>query len=562
MPMRDLLSILSHLPFLIPLGGALLLLALPQDSGDNPDGPRAWMRRALYLFTLLLTLGMLLVNRSSSGIIYQLPFVRGLLPYGESLAWSRDSLGQAYALLMCTTLLLTALGNLAGHQSRAASVLQLVMLAAVLGLASAWNLLTLVLFAILLDIGVMTRSVIRVPEENLQHARRQTLINLASVVLMVLAIVVQMAEQHGSQPVWHGSDGMARELLVLAIILRLGIYPLPGSTKRRWEVYLLSGSAGAFLWLRLALGSATVLPFAHWLAPLSWAAIGISALLAALAPQFSQAVPWLMVNQIAVMLLVPCIAPAAGARVLALALLQWVLNLALLRMDADLLVAGIRNDMRLQRWAPWPFAVALSSLAGVPFSLGGSLRWALIQLCWQHGWNNLIPLLAIAFALLSVPALRRLRRVWTPVSDEPNARPWQLMTALVAACVAAGTLVLAGLLGNWLAGLLVTPYALPVTQPTTGFLHNVVFTLTAYIVPLLGAMALVRIRPPIARRMVMRYEWLNSLLELDWLYGMVEHLGQRLQIWAKAAFSTIEGSFYLLWTLLCNLALALLLLGR
>lgn len=564
--MRDLLSILGHLPFLIPLGGALLILALPQDTGVNLDGPRAWARRWLYLLTLVLTLGVLLFGRARPDLIYQLPYMRGLLPYGESLAWSSDSLAKAYGLLICGVLMLTAVGNIAGRQSRAQAVLILVMLAAVLGMVAAWNMVTLVLFAMLLDVAVMTRSVIRVPEENLPHATRQTLVNLASVVLLVLALVSAMAEQYANQPAWYSADGLPRNLLMLAVLVRLGMYPLPGSTKRRWEVYLLSAGAGAYLWLRLVLANPTGLPYAGWLVPLSWAAVGVSALLAALAPQYSLAVPWLILNQVALLVLAPYMAPVAGARVVLLGIVQLVLMLALLRMDADLLVAGARADHRLQRWVPWPFVVAMASLGGVPLTLGGGLRWSLLQLCWLRGWNNLVPLLAVFFALLSMPALLRLRQVWTPMRRQPVASRWRLWAAVGAALAAALALLVLGLLGPWLAGRITAPYqVLPQTESagaTPALVRSLVLALTAYVVPVLGGLALYRFRRPLSDRMATLYEWLNAPLEIDWLYGVLERVLQRLQSWVGAALAGVEGSFYVLWTVLCSLALAFLLIGR
>ncbi len=564
--MRDLLSILGRLPFLIPLGGALLILALPQDDGVTPDGPRAWVRRWLYLLTLLLTLGMLLFTRARHDIVYQLPFMRGLLPYGESLAWSSDSLSKAYSVLISSALILTALGNIAGRQSRAKAVLTLLMLAAVLGMAAAWNMVTLVLFAMLLDVAVMTRSVIRVPEEILPHATRQTLVNLASIVLLVMALASAMAEQYANQPAWYTAVGLPRNLLMLAVLVRLGMYPLPGSTKRRWEVYLLSGSVGAYLWLRLVLSNPTGLPYAGWLVPLSWAAIGVSALLAALAPQFSLSVPWLILNQVALLVLIPYMAPVAGASVVLLGIVQLVLMLALLRMDADLLVAGARADHRLQRWVPWPFVVAMASLGGVPFTLGGGLRWSLLQLCWSRGWNNLLPLLAVFFALLSMPALQRLRQAWMPMHSQPVSARWRLWTAVGAALAAAAALLVMGLLGPWLADRLIAPYARwPQAESDTAtpvVVRSLVLTLTAYVVPLLGSLALYRYRRPLAAWMATLYEWLNAPLEIDWFYGVLEWALQRVQSWAAAALSAIEGSFYVLWTVLCSLALTFLLIGR
>ena len=454
----NLLSTLTHLPFLIPLGGALLSWLLPQGAEFAPDGLRSWTRRWLYLATLLLTFIVLLATRARQDISYQLPFVRGLFPYGENLAWSYDGLAKAACLLLTGALALAGLGSMGVQQSRAQATLMLVMLAAVIGMCTAANLLTLVLLSVLLDIAVMSRSVIRVPEENLPHAIRQTLVNLAALVLLILACVLAMAEQGGNQPAWQLVEGLPRSLLMLSILLRLGMYPLPGSTKRRWEVYLFSISAGAYLWLRLVLANPSSLPYADWLTPICWGAIGITALMSALAPQFSLAVPWLILNQVAFMVLAPLIDPVAGSRVVMLGALNLLLCLTLLRIDADLLMAGGKWEARLRRWAPWPFVVALASLGGVPFTLGGQMRWAFMRLCWLRGWTHIMPPLAVVFALLSMPAWLRLRRAWLPV-QQPAAAHWRLTVATAGAYAAAAALLLLGLFSDWLVGVALHLYA-------------------------------------------------------------------------------------------------------
>ncbi|NLG26674.1 MAG: hypothetical protein GX557_02105 [Chloroflexi bacterium] len=557
---------MGHLPFLVPLGGALLILILPQDRGVNLDGPLSWVRRWLYLATMLLTLGVLLGVRARPQVVFQLPFLRGLLPYGENLAWCYDTLARTTSLLMTSALLLTGVGNMGGHQSRAQAVLTLLMLAAVIGMCLSWNLVTLLLMAMLLEVAVMSRSVIRVPEESLPHAKHQTWVNLASLVLLLLALVAGTAEQFGNQPAWYSADGLARDLLVLAALLRMGVYPSPASTKRRWEVYLLSGGVGIYLWLRLALANPIDLPFGEWLVPLSWAAIGITSLLAALAPHYSLAVPWLILNQLAYIVLAPYLAPVTATSLVLLGMVHLVLWIGLLRIDSDLLVSGGHWDRRLRRWAPWPFVVTLFSLAGAPFTLGGQVRWLALQATWQRGWANAVPVLAVLFALASVPALQRLRQDWKRPRRPSTVQPWRLRAAVGAAYVAAAALLVLGVGGSAWARDLLRPYRaiapVDAAAGTPAWSRTLVLILTGYVVPLLGGTALSRFRRPFAERVTAVFEWLNAPLEIDWLYAAIEWAADKFKHATGALAAAIEGPFYLLWTVLCGLALAFYLLGK
>jgi hypothetical protein len=550
----------------VPLGGALLILILPQDRGVNLDGPLSWVRRWLYLATMLLTFGVLIGVRAQPQVIFQLPFSRGLMPYGENLAWCYDTLARTMSLLMTGTLLMTGVGNLGVHQSRAQAVLTLLMLTAVIGMCLSWNLVTLLLSAMLLEVAVMSRSVIRVPEESLLHAKHQTWVNLASLMMMLLALVAGAAEQFGNQPAWYSADGLARDLLVLAALLRMGVYPSPASTKRRWEVYLLSGGVGIYLWLRLALANPIGLPFGEWLVPLSWVAIGITSLLAALAPHYSLAVPWLILNQFAYIVLAPYLAPVTAPSLVLLGMVHLVLWIGLLRIDADLLVSGSYWDQRLRRWAPWPFVVMLFSLAGAPFTLGGQVRWLVLQATWQRGWTNAVPVLAVLFALASMPPLQRLRQGWKRPRHPSMVQPWRLWVEVGAACVAAVALLVQGVGGNAWARALLRPYRaiapVEAVADTPVWSRTLVLILTGYVAPLLGSTVLSRFRRPFAERVTAVFEGLNTPLEIDWLYAAIEWAADKLKRAVGALAAAIEGPFYLLWTVLCGLALAFYLLGK
>ena len=85
---------------------------------------------------------------------------------------------------------------------------------------------------------------IRAPEEHIPHAVRRALTNLLSSLALVMATVL-IGSEHGHT---RFSDlvltGIPLKLLTLAALLRLGLYPLPGSLRRRPATHVASICTG------------------------------------------------------------------------------------------------------------------------------------------------------------------------------------------------------------------------------------------------------------------------------------------------------------------------------
>jgi hypothetical protein len=210
--------------------------------------------------------------------------------------------------------------------------------------------------------------------------------------------------------------------------------------------------------------------------------------------------------------------------------------------------------------------VALASLGGVPLTLGGNLRWSFLQLCWLRGWIGAMPPLALVYGLLSMPAWLRVRQAWLPTGRQTSAPRWRLWAATGAAYAAATTLLLLGFFPGWLVrGALHLFDQHPETQlvtTTSAFARGLILLLMTYAVPIMGSVSLHRLSQPVLRGLATWFERLNALLDWDWLYAVIEAAAARLQRLGDSVLAAVEGSFYLVWTVLCSLALVYYLLGK
>jgi hypothetical protein len=83
----------------------------------------------------------------------------------------------------------------------------------------------------------------------------------------------------------------------------------------------------------------------------------------------------------------------------------------------------------------------------------------------------------------------------------------------------------------------------------------------ATVVPLAGSYILHRLRGGIGDRSAGTFHMASALLELDWLYVIVEGAVARLRRLVEVASAAVEGPFYLGWTLLWTLVIVLYLGG-
>lgn len=536
-----------------PLAGALLGWLLP--------ARKALLLPRRYLYgAFLIATNILVLAAGAQRAAWSWPFWGLLSPAGEALRFSFDALGTQMALLLGGPLALAGLALLARPLERLEAVGLLTLLAAGIGACAAENLLALCLAWGLLDLAMLIMDTRRMPEEGLPHAVRDVVLNALSTIALVAATVLLGAAEGQTTFPDLTLAGTPLRLLMAAALLRLGIYPLPGSLKRRWESYLVSLSVGGCLWLRLA-GLAPIGQFrVDWLISLSVWGLFLTGVLASLATDFATALPYIILHGMAAATLAPMLLPKEGIGIAFLFLANISLCLALLRADVQ-----VRAVPPLGRWARLPLVIALGSLSGWPLTAGILARWSLIRLAWVTDSRLLVLVEALSFLLVSVPIWRRLRVVLRETRTRGSVPLWSIYLAFGCAALVA-LLLLALSVDASLAGLI--RLGDTAELPSIRLLFSAeaqllgLLGLTVLVFPILGGYALQRLWSRPSRGLLQGFDALSALLELDWLYAVVEQALNRLGRWLHAASLVVEETFSLGWVLVWGLVILLYLVGR
>ena len=544
--------LLPLLPLLVPFVGAALAWALP------PVRVTSLVRRWICALTLTGACAALIVTRQPDGIV-SLPALRELWLGQQAIEFSLDSTAFSFALLLHGTLAFAGISSLTRPMARSRATSLLVLAGATVAACHAANLPTLCLSWGLMDLALLGLEFIRAPEERTRHAVRRTAVSLISTLLLIGAAVFATSELEPARLPQLAQAPLARGLLVLAAILRLGSYPLPGNANRRWETYLTALCSGGSLWLRMASLSPPGSLGAGWLVPLGAGALLATGALAGLAPDLAAALPYMLLHGFAILIIAPALGPATGVAVAFMTVVNLTVCLVLLRVDAQ-----VRPARPLRRWTRFPLMVALASLAGWPPTLGFASRWAFLKLCFTGGFRGVFVLGTVSSLLSSVPVWHRYQQVRREIVEKglPDRRFW---IAIVCAFVMAAVLAAVGfhpplLTHIWPAGTAEPfPSLARLFAKDTRLLWPLL--LSGILVPPLGSYLLAKMQA-IARNGRSPGRAVGAVLELDWLYlGIQKGLGVSQSL-AERALEMIEEPFSLVWTLVWGLAAALYLLGR
>lgn len=547
------MAITLLLPLVVPLAGLACIFALPQR--------QRWLdiRRRLYLATLGCTLlgVLLLAGRSASATLF-----RWGLRDDATLALATNPLGYVFELLAAFALMVVALSMLSRPMERYESTCMLLLLAAMMGICMSANLVTLCIMWSLLDLSLLVVEIMRAPDESLPHAHRRIATGILSTIALVSASILVARDQPGADLATWVPGGLPLQLIAISALLRLSFYPAPGSLKRRWEAYLASTIAGAYLWIRLMGAPAGELQVGPWAVAACVAALAVVGFLAASAPNLGSAVPYLLSGCVIQVVLAPLLSRGAGVAVAIISVLNLVLCLALLRSDIQVkLVAPLGLRARI------PLVVAMASLCGWPLTLGALARWYSLGLLWTAGYRRLAPLMVIAFLLASMPIWQRLRQIPREIVEPGVASlPITVHIPFVATVGSALPLLLLGI------GLTIGAYsalhmpgsldlgmahsALAVRLPLLGLL-----ALAGLGIPLLGGYAAYRAKSRMSRTLMLGVDVFGALFEFDWLYAGLERTLQRAWYIIEQSGIAIERAFYLGWTLLWALVIMLYLAG-
>ena len=554
--MMDVSLIVPLLPLAIPLGGAGASWILP-------SGPfLGRLRRWTYVLTLLVTCAMLLaapaIDFCQADLLFSLPGVE----LDGALQLRLGDLGIGFGSLLTGVLALAGISMLAYPMERSEAVPPLIMVLGGIWTVSAANLLTLCLGWTLTDAALLSADVIHAPEEHIPHAVRRALTNLLSSLALVMATVLIGSEHGHTQFSDLVLTGIPLKLLTLAALLRLGLYPLPGSLRRRPVTYVASICTGGYLWLRIAgliSGGATGY---HWLVALCGAGLLAGGLLAALSDSWASAWPYVLLGEVASLVLAPLLDPVAGGAVAWILAINAALCIGLIGVDDQ-----APSTAATRRRSPLPRAVGLMSLAGWPLTLGFTAHWSYLSLCQSAGLSGAVVLASLTYLLASLPVWQWLGHVGREAKRHGSDPTWSRHVPLVGQSLVALFLVFLGIelalsARPWpgLPGELQLASLRVLFRADAKSLGELACAAT--VVPLAGSYILHRLKVGIAGdRSAGTFRVASALLELDWLYVVVERTVARLQRLVEVASAAVEGPFYLGWTLLWTLVIVLYLGG-
>jgi hypothetical protein len=544
--------ILPLLPLLIPLGGMIVAWVLP----DKPrfGQPKRWIYTAALGGTFVSFL--VLYGTRATDFQYHLwPSARFPI---EPLSLAPDALSVALALLFVGILLVISLSMLIRPMERFESVTMMGLVVAGLGTFLAANLLTLAFFWSMMDVILLIMGLVRAPSESVARVTRAILGSVMSAMALLAAVLLITLEGGETNFGNLGLRGDTARLVMVAALLRLGVYPLPGSLQRRWEVLLVSLCTGGYLWLRLGSLAVVPLPGANWLAPLlGWLLIVIG-LLAVLARDLISALPLVYGSGIASLVLAGLLGPGAGMPAALLMTVNLSVSLALLLIDAQ-----VRPIPPWGHNARLPLMVGLASAVGWPVTLGFSAHWALFRACWFSGARAITLQASIGYLLVSVPIWQRLRQVLREVRSAGSWPLWQIGIALACASLLGLALLALGvapaLLESLWAGLPSVQGASVSAQSSGSRVAMFIALLaTTAVVPFLGSYALQRFwRYGRTSRLAQVGRAVGGVLELDWLYAEIQGLLGRLASLAEYVFMGVEEVFFLGWALIWILVIIL-----
>jgi hypothetical protein len=330
----------------------------------------------------------------------------------------------------------------------------LVASAAVLFVASTCQLLGLVFAWLILDVSILVAT----------GGRRRSLIasQVGLLVVLISVIGVPAATSAICVTAAGGLSGLSRYLLIVAGIIRMGLYPFWWSLPHTDAYHVWKGPlirlaptiAGAVLVLRVVQFSQVGEgPNAVGLA-FALVAVGFGAVLAFLSRHGVAAQDWATTVHAGLV----CIAASFGGPVSLAIALVLLLDLAIDRTAEFVFLRSPMTEIRPARWAR---NVVALGLAGIPPTLGFAGRWLLFR---ELLIRRALPELAVVFVatVLTTPTFARRRGPEAP-PEPAMTRRWRPLTAILV--VLAGLTVFLGIGFATLQPLLVQLASLGLSQP-------------------------------------------------------------------------------------------------
>ena len=521
---------------LLPLVGAGLIAPWPTPSRAEwvVRLIQGWLYPAILLLEILFIVSAALLETPALTLSLDSP----LLGAGPDVAYLLDNLAVWMLLVLLLSLFVVELVRPRSTLKPLRNSMALLLVTVSIGALTGQTLYAVCLAWGVVDLAFMGLNLLNASSDDLPNTIREIGTNLASTCLLIAAATVS------GGGTWSTAEwGIARELALVAALLRLGVYLVPGSARQRWQGTLFALVLGGMLWLRLmGMAPGSVVSAQRVLTLGAWALVA-TAFIAARAPDLSRAMPYVVLHSSTIAIMASLSDPATGILIALASLVNAVFCLSLL----ELLPLLWPSD-EMPQLGRWLVSVPLASLGGVPLTLGFVAHWGLLRICWLYGAWGPFGLVVLSYALVAAPLWRRGLSVWRAA---PVSRP---ITPLTWAGIGGGILIAAVLV----LAALYPPLMLAIgarfwNLPTLGaLLQGPVMVIVALLfgsaAPIIAGLVLMHAEEIYAARLAPALDTLAALLEMHWFYETVDPLFKGGRRALEVAALAIDSSLYLGWT--------------
>jgi len=374
--------------------------------------------------------------------------------------------------------------------------------------------------------------------------------NLLATVVLWMAVLAVGAR--GSLVSWElaSLEGPGRNLLLIACLLRLGLYPLhlAVSTEGAWGLpaaapLLLGPVMGWGMLLRVAVADeAGLLAEAPWLMGMGLAAFVVGAFLAWARPRPREGVPWIGLAANGLLLWGGLVAEEQGSAAIILGATAWAVSITLV-------VLG-------QGWRRSTWWWGVPPLIGGWALLGGPLTPTAIALSGVAASAASDVVKGVLFFLgtgfLTAALVRRIFRPAPGEAEEPLA----IAARAVGMGLPAVVLLLVGVL----------PFLFLPEGPTVSWWEGLsgpaLVGWGVWLVAVVGGVALARVEGRFRPRLLSSLRPLIDLIDLRWAYNLVMGGLRRAVQFFQATAELVEGAGAVFWALVLFLLLVSLVIQR
>jgi hypothetical protein len=549
--------IVTMLPILVPLAAAIVNSFLPFRVC------RTSLYRLVRLFFMIaifilymqipaLTTGSFTLSLSVPGLIALPP-----------LAFLYTNIGIAVGLIYICGSFFSILGPM-NEETYSRRTLDLVMVSCVLATCLAANITTLCFCWMVLTVFQLMHQITLLSEDRASLVYWDLSGILGSLILVMTVSVLAIIQQRTNTFSDIADSPFMVTLLLLSVLLRLGVFPLPGNRHLEWMNSLALLCTGIWPLLRVASVSLQSFPGWKWLVPLIAASSVITALLANLAATGPLRRSYVIASLVSVLLLAPFLAPVSGAGLAVLGLTSLVLVASLLELTGD---GMTRVQGEVFKWLR---VVAILTLMGVPFTLGFLGRWELAQLVNGTEQQTIIIMLTINYTLVMLYFWRQVAWEMRKPIVLPHLAGNQSQLRVVENWVICGlgtlfvlAILLIGVLPGSVNALLPFPLTLisPITNLSGENIATWVYLLTTtLVIPLAGAFflyyqrSLFRLTSPLL-------ELIRWFASLNWLYNFLAKILRWIYRQGTLLLNNIERKYLLGWVLLWMIIIVAFLVG-